>query len=314
MDPGLDGDQELTEAPPVTGSRPARRDPGLVRASSFLHRSPRVRLAALLAAPMAWLVVAYLGSLAVMFAAAFWSTDGFTGALVKQFSWDNFQILVQQPVYRKIAARTVGVAALVTVIDALIALPMAFYMAKVAGARARRILVAAVLTPLWASYLVKAYAWRVMLSADGPVNWALGPVHLSGPGYGLIAVTLTLAYLWLPFMVLPVYAGLDRLPDSLLEASSDLGAPAGRTFRSIVLPMIFPSLVAGSIFTFSLSLGDYISVKTVGGRTQLFGNVIYDNIGVASNLPFAAAAAVVPVLLILLYLALVRRTGALENL
>jgi len=184
----------------------------------------------------------------------------------------------------------------------------------VASPRWRRLLVAAILTPLWASYLVKAYAWRVLLSSDGPVDWALGPLGLSGPGYGLTAVTLTLAYLWLPFMILPVYAGLERVPDSLLEASSDLGAPAWRTFRSVVLPLVFPSLVAGSIFTFSLSLGDYIAVKIVGGRTQLFGNVIYDNIGVANNLPFAAAAATLPVLAILLYLLLVRRTGALENL
>jgi putative spermidine/putrescine transport system permease protein len=314
VDPGLDGDQELTAAPTLPESRPAGRDSGAARLSSYLHRSPRVRLAALLAAPTVWLVVAYLGSLAVMFAAAFWSTESFTGALVKQFSWDNFQTLVQEPVYRRIALRTLGVAVAVTVVDAVIALPMAFYMAKVAGRRARRLLVAAILTPLWASYLVKAYAWRVMLGSDGPVNWALGPFHLSGPGYGLAAVTLTLAYLWLPYMILPVYAGLERLPDSLLEASSDLGAPAGRTFRSVVLPLVFPSLVAGSIFTFSLSLGDYISVKIVGGRTQLFGNVIYDNIGVAANLPFAAAAATLPVAAILLYLTLVRRTGALENL
>ncbi len=314
MDAGLDGDQELTAVQEAPAPRPARRDPAGVRAASFLHRSPRVRLAALLAAPMVWLVVAYLGSLAVMFAAAFWSTDSFTGALIKQATWDNFRTLVEEPVYRRIALRTLGVAATVTVVDALIALPIAFFMAKVARPRARRWLVAAILTPLWASYLVKAYAWRILLSSDGPVDWALGPLHLSGPGYGLVAVTLTLAYLWLPFMILPVYAGLDRVPNSLLEASSDLGAPAGRTFRSVVLPLIFPALVAGSIFTFSLSLGDYITVKIVGGRTQLFGNVIYDNIGVAANLPFAAAAAVVPVAVILLYLALVRRTGALENL
>jgi len=302
-------------APPVPGSRAAsRRDPGTVRLSSFLHRSPRVRLALLLSAPAAWLVVAYLGSLAVMFAAALWSTDDFTGALVRQVTWENVETLVRQPVYRRIALRTLGVAAAVTVVDAMVALPMAFYMAKVASPRWRRLLVAAILTPLWASYLVKAYAWRVLLSSDGPVDWALGPLGLSGPGYGLTAVTLTLAYLWLPFMILPVYAGLERVPDSLLEASSDLGAPAWRTFRSVVLPLVFPALVAGSIFTFSLSLGDYIAVKIVGGRTQLFGNVIYDNIGVANNLPFAAAAATLPVLAILLYLLLVRRTGALENL
>ncbi len=294
-------------AAPADPPRPAR-------VSSFLHRSPRVRLAALLLAPMTWLVVAYLGSLAVMFASALWTTNSFTGAIIRHPTWENFQTLVQQPVYRKIALRTVGVAALVTVLDAVIALPMAFYLAKVASRRARGLLVAAILTPLWASYLVKAYAWRVMLSGDGPVNWVLRPFHASGPGFGLTAVTLTLAYLWLPYMVLPVYAGLDRLPDSLLEASADLGAPAWRTFRSVVLPLLFPALVAGSIFTFSLSLGDYITVKIVGGRTQLFANVIYDNIGVADNLPFAAAAATTPVLLIILYLLLVRRTGALENL
>ena len=286
----------------------------MVRLSSFLHRSPRVRLAALRSAPLAWLVAAYLGSLAVMLAAAFWTTDPFTGALIKHGTWDNFRTLLHQPVYRRVALRTLGVATLVTVVDALIALPMAFYMAKVASPRTRRWLVAAILTPLWASYLVKAYSWRVMLSSGGPIDWALRPLHLSGPGYGLAATTMTLAYLWLPFMVLPVYAGLDRLPDSLLEASSDLGASAWRTFRSVVLPMVFPALVAGSIFTFSLSLGDYITVKIVGGRTQLFANIIYDNIGVADNLPFAAAAAVVPVLLIIAYLGLVRRTGALENL
>ena len=305
MDAGLDGDQELT-----TVDGPARR----ARVSSFLHRSPRVRLAGLLLAPMTWLVVAYLGSLAVLLAASLWTTDSFTGALIRHPTWDNFHTLFHEPVYRKIALRTVGVAALVTVLDAAIALPMAFYMAKVASRRARGLLVAAILTPLWASYLVKAYAWRVMLSTGGPVDWVLKPLHADSPGFGLVAVTLTLAYLWLPYMILPVYAGLDRVPDSLLEASADLGAPAGRTFRSVVLPMVFPALVAGSIFTFSLSLGDYITVKIVGGRTQLFANVIYDNIGVADNLPFAAAAATMPVILIILYLLLVRRTGALENL
>jgi putative spermidine/putrescine transport system permease protein len=311
VDAGLDGDQELTSTVhPGRSGRSARS----ARLSSFLHRSPRVRLAGLLAAPMAWLVVAYLGSLAVMFAAAFWTTNDFTGALVKQGTWDNFQTLLSTPVYRKVALRTIGVAALVTVLDAAIAVPIAFYLSKVAGPRARRLLLAAMLTPLWASYLVKAYAWRVLLSTGGPLDWALRPLHVDGPGYGLTAVVLTLSYLWLPYMVLPVYAGLERLPDSLLEASADLGAPAARTFRSVVLPLAFPALVAGSIFTFSLSLGDYITVKIVGGRSQLFANIIYDNIGVANNLPFAAAAATMPVLLILLYLALVRRTGALENL
>jgi len=280
----------------------------------FFYRHARLRLLALLSAPMAWLAVAYLGSLAVMFLAAFWSVDSFTGSLIREPNLDNLKLLVEQSVYRRVALRTVGVAVAVTVIDVLIALPMALYMAKVAAPRLRGWLVAAVLTPLWASYLVKAYAWRTMLSADGVVNWALQPLGLKGPGFGLVAIVLTLSYLWLPYMVLPIYAGLERIPNSLLEASADLGAPAGRTLRKVVLPLIFPAVVAGSIFTFSLSLGDYITVKIVGGSTQLFANIIYDNIGVADNLPFAAAAAFFPVLVILIYLALARRAGALEQL
>jgi putative spermidine/putrescine transport system permease protein len=296
--------------PAAAGHRPAA-----VRAvSAYLHRHPGVRLAGLLSAPMAWLVVAYLGSLAVMLMTSLWSIDSFTTQLVRQPTLDNFRTLLGESVYRSIAARSLGVAALVTVVDAVLALPMAFYMAKVASPRTRRFLVAAVLTPLWASYLVKAYAWRTMLAEGGVLNWALEPVGGRGPGFGLVATTVTLAYLWLPYMILPVYAGLERIPDSLLEASGDLGATAWRTFRSVVLPLAFPAIVAGSIFTFSLSLGDYITVKIVGGSTQLFANVIYDNIGVAGNLPFAAAAALFPVIAILLYLTLVRRTGALENL
>jgi putative spermidine/putrescine transport system permease protein len=299
-----------TESAQAAGGRPA----AVARVSGFLHAHPRLRLAGLLSAPMLWLVVAYLGSLAVMFSTALWSVDSLTGDLLRQPSLDNFRTLFDGPVYRTIAVRSLAVAAGVTVIDGLLAVPLAFFMAKVARPRWRPFLVAAMLTPLWASYLVKGYAWRVMLAEDGVVNWALGPVHLKGPGFGLLATTLTLAYLWLPYMVLPVYAGLDRLPDSLLEASSDLGARAGRTFRSVVLPLVFPALVAGSIFTFSLSLGDYITVKIVGGTTQLAANVIYDSVVTGGNLPFAAAAALFPVLTIVLYLAAVRRTGALENL
>lgn len=307
----------MTTTPtPTAGPTPAVGGrPGLVtRASDALAAHPRLRLAGLLSAPMLWLVVAYLGSLAVMFATAFWSVDSFTGEVIRTPTLDNLEALVSADVYRNVALRSLGVAALVTVVDAVIALPMAFYLAKVASPRAQNLLVAAILTPLWASYLVKAYAWRTMISGDGVLNWALQPFGLSGPGFGLTATTLTLAYLWLPYMVLPIYAGLDRLPNSLLEASGDLGASAGRTFRSVVLPLLFPAVVAGSIFTFSLSLGDYITVKIVGGKTQLFANVIYDNIGVANNLPFAAAAAFFPVTVIVLYLVLVRRTGALENL
>jgi putative spermidine/putrescine transport system permease protein len=293
---------------------PVSRHGGGRAVSSFLYRHVWVRVVGLLSLPMLWLVVAYLGSLAAMLIAAFWTTNAFTGAVVHQTTIDNFRQLVEQHVYRSIALRSLGVAATVTVVDALIALPVAFFMAKVASPRLRRVLVVAILTPLWASYLVKAYAWRVMLSGNGVVDWTLRPFGLHGPGYGLAAVTLTLAYLWLPFMVLPVYAGLERLPDSLLEASADAGARALRTFRSVVLPLVFPAVIAGSIFTFSLSLGDYISVSIVGGTTQLAANVIYDNITTGGNLPFAAAAAFFPILAMVGYLLAVRRTGALENL
>jgi putative spermidine/putrescine transport system permease protein len=234
--------------------------------------------------------------------------------VITDWSLDNFHTLVTDSVYRTITFRTVGIAAGVTVIDILIAFPMAFYMAKIASPRARRILVIAVLTPLWASYLVKAYSWRTMLSGNGVLNWLLDPIGLHTPGYGLTATVITLSYLWLPYMILPIYAGLERLPDSLVDASGDLGARPGRTFRSVILPLTFPAIVAGSIFTFSLSLGDYITVKIVGGTSQMLGNVVYDNIGAANNLPFAATVATVPVVIMLLYLAAVRRTGALENL
>jgi len=275
---------------------------------------PRLRLLGLLSLPGLWLVVAYLGSLAAMFATAFWTTDDFTGNIVRTFTTTNFSTLIHESVYWHIALRSLGVAAAVTVVDACIAFPIAFYMAKVARPRVRQAMVVLVLTPLWASYLVKAYAWRVMLGDNGVIGWALRPIGLHGPGYGLLATTITLAYLWLPYMILPIYAGLERVPDSLLEASSDLGASAGRTLRSIVLPLAYPAIVAGSIFTFSLSLGDYIAVKIVGGASQLFANVIYDNVITADNLPFAAAAATFPVVVMVVYLVLVRRTGALDNL
>jgi putative spermidine/putrescine transport system permease protein len=177
----------------------------------------------------------------------------------------------------------------------------------------QRLLVIAVLMPLWASYLVKAYAWRGMLSEHGLIAWLAAPFGLGSPGYGLTGLIITLAYLWLPYMVLPIFAGLERLPNSLLEASADLGAHGAHTLRRVVLPVAFPALVAGSIFTFSLSLGDFIAVKIVGGANQLLGNVVYDNVGAANNLPFAAAVATVPVVVMLVYLAAVRRTGALEN-
>ncbi|RXS64085.1 ABC transporter permease [Streptomyces sp. TM32] len=281
---------------------------------SVTEREPgaRARLAALLAPPLLWLILAYLGSLAVLLLSAFWTTDPFTSDVVHSFTADNFREILTDPVYRTVALRTLGIAVVVTLLDALLALPMAFFMAWVATGRLRRALLVAVLTPLWAGYLVKAYAWRVMLGEHGLVNAALAPLGLRGPGYGTTAVVIVLAYLWLPYMILPLHAALERLPAHHLEASSDLGAGTLRTLRSVVAPAVRPALLAGSVFTFSLSLGDYLTVQIVGGRTQLLGNVIASQ--VTLDLPLAAALSAVPVVLVVCYLAAVRRAGALDSL
>ncbi len=278
----------------------------------FGYRHPQARLAALLGAPLAWLVVVYLGSLAALLLTAFWTVDGFTGAVVRTFTLQNFIDVFTTSAYLQVIARTIAIALAVTVLCIVIALPLAFFMARVARPRWQPLLVAMILTPLWASYLVKVYAWRAMLNPEtGVIAWLLHPFGLGGPGYGELGIVITLTYLWLPYMILPVYAGFSRLPNSMLDASADLGARSWRTFRSVIVPIIFPSIVAGSIFTFSLSLGDYITAQIVGGKTQMLGNVVQQNY--VTNLPFAAAFATVPVIIVLIYLAAVRRTGALEN-
>jgi putative spermidine/putrescine transport system permease protein len=283
------------------------------RLSDLLAGRPRLRVGLLLSGPLAWLVVAYLGSLAVLFVAAFWQLDDFSGEIVRRPTTANFELLWSSHVYRRIALRTIGVAALVTVTDAILAFPVAFYMAKVATPRVRGLLVVAVLMPLWASYLVKVYAWREILAEDGILNWALSPLGLKGPGFGAVAAWLVFSYLWLPYMVLPIYAGLQRIPGSLLDAAGDLGGRPGTTFRRVVLPMAFPAVVAGSIFTFSLTLGDYITPQLVTS-TQFIGNVVFANVGVANNLPLAAAFATVPVAVMVAYLLVARRLGAFEAL
>ena len=281
--------------------------------SAALFRRPRLRLGGLLVLPMGWLVFVYLAALFALLATSFFLVDEFTNAVQAGFTLANFHDVLTNSAYYGLTLRTVGIAFTVTVLCTVIGLPMAFFMAKVVPARWRNLLVALVVTPLWASYLVKVYAWQAMVQPEsGVLDWLLRPFGLSGPGYGIVAVILTLTYLWLPYMILPIYAGLQRLPDSLVEASGDLGARPSRTIRSIVLPLIYPSVIAGSVFTFSLSLGDYITVQIVGGKTQMLGNVVYQNY--TANLPFAAAIAVIPVVIMVVYLMLVRRTGALENL
>jgi putative spermidine/putrescine transport system permease protein len=287
----------------------ARRSVGHRLAGLFQGR-PRLQVWALLAAPGAWLVILYLGSLAVLLITAFWTVDPLSGAVVKGLSLENFESLVNEPVYRTIVWRTVRTAALVTLSDAVIAFPIAFYMAKVASRRGKAILVVAVLMPLWSSYLVKILSWRTMLSEDGVINWALNPIGLHGPGYGLTAVWLVLSYLWLPYMILPIYAGLERIPNSLISASEDLGASPFTTFRRVIFPLAFPAVVAGSIFTFSLSLGDFITPRLVS-NSQFIGNTIASSI--TNDLPFAAALALIPIVVMIAYLSVARKLGAFEH-
>jgi len=281
--------------------------------SNTMHKSPKLRLAALLTAPILWLVVAYLGALATLLVTAFFTIDSFTGNVIPVFNLENFQDMFTDVAYKNVVMRTLGIAISVTIICTILAIPMAFYMAKIAKPRSRKILVALILTPLWASYLVKIYAWRTMLEpGNGVLEWLLGPIGFKSPGFGGPAIVIGLSYLWLPYMILPIYAGLERLPNNLLDASGDLGAHNWHTFRRVVLPLIFPSLVAGSMFTFSLSLGDYITANIIGGKLQMLGNVVYQNFSI--NLPFAATIATIPITIMAIYLWMVRRTGALANL
>jgi putative spermidine/putrescine transport system permease protein len=294
-----------TTATPVS---PPSRSPAR-RIAAWLHRHRGVRLVVILALPLVWLGLIYLGSLFILFLNAFWKTDPFTSLVIQEFTLDNFIELFTTSVYRTVTLRTVGMAALVTMTCIVLAFPIAFYMAKVASVRKRGVLAVAILMPLWASYLIKAYSWRLILSEEGVLDWVLKPLGLTGPGFGEIAVWIVFTYLWLPFMILPIYAGLERIPDSLLEASSDLGGRGWMTFRRVVLPLSFPAVVAGSIFTFSLTLGDYI-VPGLVSTTQFIGNVIVIN--VAQDLPFAAAYSLVPLFIIIVYLLIARRLGAFE--
>ena len=279
----------------------------------YFHSHVKARIAALLSLPIAWLGVLYIGSLAALFVTSIWKIDTFTSKVVREFTLSNFIDVLTDKAYFNVTMRTVGVAIAVTIICAVLAIPMAFFIARVAKPKSRPVLIALVITPLWASYLVKIYAWRTMMAPDsGFLNWLISPLGLSSPGFGMVAVIIGLSYLWLPYMVLPIYAGMEKLPDSIIDASADLGAKPGRTFLKVILPITWPAIVAGSLFTFSLSLGDYITVQILGGTFQMLGNVVYQNF--ALNLPFAAAVALIPVIVMFIYLGSVRKTGALDNL
>lgn len=280
---------------------------------SLLNRKPGARAAALLALPLFWLIVIYIGSLFALFITSIWQIDTFTSKIVRQFTFQNFIDVFTDRAYFNVTIRTLFVAICVTVICAVIAIPMAFFIARIAKDKSRPVLIALLITPLWASYLVKIYAWRTMFYPDtGFINWLIAPTGLSSPGFGIFAVIIGLTYLWLPYMILPIYAGMEKLPNSILDASSDLGAKSARTFFSVILPITWPAIIAGSIFTFSLSMGDYITVQILGGTFQMLGNVVYQNFSL--NLPFAAAVALIPVIIMMVYLSSIRKTGALDNL
>jgi putative spermidine/putrescine transport system permease protein len=303
--------------PAETVRRPRPKGGGAVPFRSILWRFPWLRPLLLLTPPMAWFVLVYLASLVLLLITAFWSIDPFTTQIVQVWNTNNFQTILTEPTYRTIIGRTAGLAALVTVTDVVLAFPLAYYMAKVASRRVQSLLFAAVLLPLWASYLARVYAWILILNHSGVLNWSLQSIGLppANIGYTNTAMWLVFSYIWLPFMIIPTYAALERVPDSLLEAAADLGARRWRTTLDVVLPLALPGVVAGSIFTFSLTLGDYITPILVGGAgSQFIGNVVYSNVGIANNIPFAAALATVPIVIMAVYLLTAQRLGAFEAL
>jgi len=287
----------------------------LTRLSAFFFRHRGLKLVLLLAVPLAWLIGVYLASLGSLLVQSFWRADELSPNPVHVWNLDNYrEFLTGDPVYRSIVARTIGFAAITTLVDIVLAFPLAYYLTRVARPRTRRLMLVLITVPLFSSLIVRLYSVRLILDDGGILHSLLATFGLNVQiGFTELAMAIAFAYVWLPFMILPVYAALERIPDSLLDASGDLGGGAGTTFRRVVLPLALPGLVAGSIFTFSLTLGDYITPQIVSS-TQFIGNVVYTNVGIANNLPLAAAFATVPVVIMVLYLLAARRLGAFESL
>jgi putative spermidine/putrescine transport system permease protein len=288
-----------------------------LRTSGFFWRHRWAKALLLLAPPLLAFALVYLAALVALFVSSFWTVDPFTTELKHIWNIDNYRTLWQSSAYRSIALRTIGIAAAVTLTDAVLAFPFGYFMARIASGRSRTFLFIAVLLPLWSSYLIRVYIWRLILNQDGVLNWFLGsvglpPVHLA---YTNWAVWIVFSYVWLPFMILPVFGALERIPHSYIEASRDLGASGWSTFRRVVLPLALPGVVAGSIFTFALTLGDYVTPLLAGGAgSQFIGNVVYESVGISNNVPFAAAFAAVPLAVMAVYLTIARRLGAFEAL
>ncbi len=304
------------------------RDPWGRRVSRLLFRKPWLRLALLLIPGLLWLGVLYLGALASLLVQSFYRIEEFTGLVVREFGFETYRSLLDRA-NLDIIVRTVLMAAAVTLACALIAFPLAYFIARVASSRAKAFLYLAVLMPLWSSYLVRVYSWKLILAREGIVSWFLERAHLQGaldwaltaPVIGgpslsqsFLGMFIVFVYIWLPYMILPLEASLERVPDSYLEASSDLGASGRLTFRKVVFPLALPGLIAGSIFTFSLTLGDFIIPTIIGNSSLFLGAAVYIQQGTAGNLPLAAAFAVVPIVIMGLYLFGARRLGAFEAL
>jgi putative spermidine/putrescine transport system permease protein len=300
----------------------------LQRLSTWLYRHPRLALGILLAPPLAWLGIVYLGSLLALLAQSFFYLDGFTGLIVREFTLRTFGELFTGS-NLDIILRTTVMATAVTLACALIGFPIAYYMARYAGPRLKPLMYLGVMLPLWSSYLVRVYSWKLILAKEGIVTWIFAKLHLlwlldailsipviGGPSLSTayLGTFLVFVYIWLPYMILPIEAAIERVPRSVIEASADLGARPRSTFRHVVLPLAIPGVVAGSIFTFSLTLGDYIIPGIIGSSRPFIGQAVFSHQGTAGNIPLAAALSVVPIVIIAIYLRIAKRLGAFEAL
>ncbi len=300
----------------------------LNRLSTFLYRRPRLILLLLLVPPLVWFVVVYLGALFSMLLNSFFYLDGFTGKVVRQFTLQTYAKLLE-PTNLQIFGRTTVMAAMVTVACIIVAFPLSYYMARHASPRMRTFLYMAVTLPLWSSYVVRVYSWKLILAQEGIVSWFAHIVHLDGlldaylnlPVVGgpslsvsTTGIFLVFVYIWVPYMILPVETALERVPKSLVEASGDLGANPAQTFRNVVLPLTLPGVVAGSIFTFSLTLGDFIVPSLFGNSSFFIGKAVLTYQGTSGNIPLAAAFTMGPIVIMIIYLLIARRLGAFDAL
>jgi len=279
--------------------------------STFFYKHTKLQLLSLISLPMFWIIGVYILSLSLLLVTAFWYVDPFTSLVRPGFTLENFIDVLTVPAYLATSIRTLLIAVAVTIICIVFAVPLGIYMAKIAKPWVRNALAVAITLPLWAGYLVKLIAMRLVFSEQGFFNWAMAPFGIKGPGFSIPIVILTLAYLWFPYMALPVYTAIRQIPLSLFDASSDMGAKGFTTIYRVVLPLITPAIIAGSVFTFSLSLGDYIAARFTGGKTQMIGSIIAANVNL--NPPVAAAFSMVPIAFVVIYLIVARRTGSLER-